>query len=116
MTKSNPFYALSACAMLLGCWLVSEALHLEAGHLRGLLILILVLQLYEGLLVGLGAYLVRSGRARRDGLVVLLIESVFLMDATLLSAECVTADLKTGGAVAVGLGALAVFKLAWVRS
>jgi hypothetical protein len=115
MTKSNPFYALSACAMLLGCWLLSEALHLEAGHLGGLLVLMLVLQLYEGLLVGLGAYLVRSGRARRDGLVVLLIESFFLMDATLLSAECVTADLKAGTAVAAGLGVLAVLKLAWVR-
>jgi hypothetical protein len=116
MTKSNPFYALSACAMLLGCWMLSDALHLVAGHLKGLLVLMLVLQLYEGLLVGLGAYLVRSGRARHDGLVVLLIESIFLMDATLLSAECVTADLKAGTAVAAGLVILAVLKLAWVRS
>ena len=61
--KSNPFYALSASAMLLGCWLLSEALHLQAGQLGGLLTLMLVLQLYEGLLVGLGAFLVRTGRA-----------------------------------------------------
>jgi hypothetical protein len=62
--KSNPFYALSASAMPLGCYLLGEALQLEAGKLRGLLVLIAVLQLYELLLVGLGAFLVRSGQGR----------------------------------------------------
>jgi hypothetical protein len=113
--KSNPFYALSASAMLLGCWLLSEALQLQAGQLQGLLLLMLVLQVYEALLVGLGTYLVRSKRAPRDGLVVLLIESVFLMDATLLSAECVTTDLGIGTFVAVTTAALAVLKFYWVR-
>lgn len=37
--KTNPFYALSVSAMLLGCWLLSEALHLQAGQLGGLLLL-----------------------------------------------------------------------------
>ena len=77
--KSNPFYALSASAMLLGCWLLSEALHLQAGQLGGLLTPHPVLQLYEGLLVGLGSFLVRTGRAPRDGVTVLVLESVFLM-------------------------------------
>jgi hypothetical protein len=113
--KSNPFYALSASAMLLGCWLLSQALELQAGRLTGLLVLMAVLQLYEGLLVGLGAFLVRSGRAPRDGLTVLMLESVFLMDVTLLVAECVTADANVGTAVAAASGALAVAKLAWVR-
>ena len=113
--KSNPFYALSASAMLLGCWLLSEALHLQAGQLGGLLTLMLVLQLYEGLLVGLGAFLVRAGRAPRDGVTVLVLESVFLMDAPLLAGECVTADAGVGTAVAFGLAALAAVKLAWVR-
>jgi hypothetical protein len=115
MTKSNPFYATSASAMLLGCWLLSHALHLQAGQLQGLLLLMLVLQVYEALLVGLGAYLVRSKRAPRDGLVVLVIESVFLMDATLLAAECVTTDLSVGRLVAATTAALAVLKLHWVR-
>ena len=113
--KSNPFYALSASAMLLGCWLLSEALHLQAGQLGGLLTLILVLQLYEGLLVGLGSFLVRTGRAPRDGALVLVLESVFLMDAPLLAAECVAADARVGTATAVLLAALVVAKLAWVR-
>jgi len=113
--KTNPFYALSASAMLLGCWLLSEALHLQAGQLGGLLTLMLVLQLYEGLLVGLGAFLVRTGRAPRDGVTVLVLESVFLMDAPLLAAECVTADARMGTAIAVCLAALVAAKLAWVR-
>ena len=113
--KSNPFYALSASAMLLGCWLLSEALHLQAGQVRGLLALMVVLQLYEGLLVGLGVLLVRTGRAPRDGVTVLVLESVFLMDAPLLAAECVTADARVGTAVAFILAALVAAKLAWVR-
>jgi hypothetical protein len=113
--KSNPFYALSASAMLLGCWLLSEALHLQAGQLGGLLTLMAVLQLYEGLLVGLGTRLVRSGRAPRDGVSVLVLESIFLVDAPLLAAECVTADARVGTMVALVLAALAAAKLAWVR-
>src|SRR5262245_59064095 len=116
MTKSNPFYALSASAMLLGCWLLSKALHLQPGQLKGLLTLLFVLQVYEGLLVALGAFLVRSRRAPRDGIVVLLIESIFLMDATLLASECVSIDLTVGSLTAVGLAALALLKIAWVRS
>jgi hypothetical protein len=113
--KTNPFYALSVSAMLLGCWLLSEALHLQAGQLGGLLLLMAVLQLYEGLLVGLGAFLVRTGRAPRDGVAVLALESVFLMDAPLLAAEGVTVDARAGTAIALGLAALVVAKLAWVR-
>ena len=33
--KSNPFYALSACAMLFGCWMLNDALQLEAGAAQG---------------------------------------------------------------------------------
>ncbi len=113
--KTNPFYALSVSAMLLGCWLLSEALHLQAGRLGGLLVLMAVLQLYECLLVGLGTFLVRTGQAPRDGVSVLVLESLFLMDAPLLVAECVTADARVGTAVALATLGLAVAKLAWVR-
>jgi hypothetical protein len=113
--KSNPFYAVSASAMLLGCWLLGEALHLQAGQLGGLLVLMSVLQLYEGLLVGLGSFLVRTGRAPRDGVTVLVLESIFLMDAPLLAAECVTANARVGTGVACALAALAAAKLACVR-
>jgi len=113
--RSNPFYAMSASAMLLGCWLLGEALELEAGKLAGLMLLMLVLQLYELLLTGLGAHLVRSGRAPRDGVIVLALASVFLMNATSLSAECVTTDFGLGAAAAVAAGVLGVLRLGWVR-
>jgi hypothetical protein len=113
--KTNPFYALSVSAMLLGCWLLSEALDLQAGRMSGLLALMAILQLYEALLVVLGVFLVRTGRAPRDGVTVLLLESLFLMDAPLLAAECVTASAPVGTAVAVSLAALAAVKLGWVR-
>ncbi len=113
--KTNPFYALSASAMLLGCWLLSEALHPQAGQLGGLLLLMTVLQLYEGLLVGLGSFLVRTGRTPRHGVTVLVIESVFLMDAPLLAVECVTVNARVGTGVALALAGLAAAKLARVR-
>ena len=113
--KSNPFYALSASAMLFGCWTLGQALELEAGKLRGLVILIVVLQLYELLLVGLGTFLVRTKRAPRDGLVVLVLASVFLMNVTGLSAECVTADTGVGGWATLAIAVLGAFKLWWVR-
>jgi hypothetical protein len=113
--KSNPFYALSASAMLLGCFLLGQALELEAGRLRGLLILIAVLQVYELILTGLGTHLVRSGRAPRDGVVGLALASVFLMNATGLSAECVTSDRGVGLLVTAAIAALGALKLWWVR-
>lgn len=113
--KSNPFYALSASAMLLGCYMLSQALQLEAGKLRALALLMLVLQLYELLLVGLGTFLVKSGREARDGRVVLVIACVFLMNATGLSAELVAADLGLGGLIALALALVGALKLWWVR-
>jgi len=112
--RSNPFYALSASAMLLGCYTLSQALQLEAGKLRALLVLMLVLQVYELLLVGLGTFLVKSGRAPRDGRVVLVLASVFLMNATGLSAECVAADTRLGGLATLAVAGLGALKLWWV--
>jgi hypothetical protein len=100
--------------MLLGCWLLAESLQLQAGQLRGLLLLMGALQVYEALLVGLGSLLVR-GRAPRDGATVLLLETLFLMDAPLLAAECVTVDARVGTVVAAAALGLAAAKLAWVR-
>ncbi len=113
--KKNPFYGMSAAAMLLGCYLLNHALELEPGRLGKLLVLIGVLQVYEGLLVALGVFLVATRRAPRDGINVLLLGTLFLLDATLLATECVTADLGIGAAIAVSLMGLAVAKLALVR-
>lgn len=113
--KTNPFYGLSAAAMLGGCYLVNHALRLEPGQLGKLLTLIGVLQVYEALLVALGVYLVATRRAPRDGVTVLLLETLFLVDATLLATECVTVDRTVGTLVCFAFMALAAGKLALVR-
>jgi hypothetical protein len=113
--KKNPFYGISAAAMLFGCYMVNHALGLEPGRLGKLLTLMGVLQVYEGLLIALGVYLVATRRAPRDGVTVLVLETLFLLDATLLATECVTASSSVGSAVAVVLVALAVGKLALMR-
>ncbi len=81
--KKNPFYGMSAGAMLFGCYMVNHALRLEPGHVGKLLTLMGVLQVYEALLLGLGAHLVVTRRAPRDGLTVLMLGTLFLLDATL---------------------------------
>jgi hypothetical protein len=113
--KKNPFYGMSAAAMLFGCYMVSHALRIEPGQAERLLVLIGVLQLYEALLVALGVFLVATQRAPRDGVTVLLLETLFLMDATLLAAECVTAEVGLGVICALVLAALALAKLFVVR-
>ncbi|MCG6922586.1 MAG: hypothetical protein LJF15_16090 [Acidobacteria bacterium] len=113
--KKNPFYGMSAAAMLFGCYMVNHALGLEPGRLGKLLTLMGVLQVYEGLLIALGVYLVATRRAPRDGVTVLVLETLFLLDATFLATECVTASSSVGSVVAVALVALAVGKLAVVR-
>ena len=59
--KKNPFYGISAAAMLLGCYLLNHALELEPGRLGKLLVLMGVLQVYEGLLIALGVFLAFTG-------------------------------------------------------
>jgi hypothetical protein len=113
--KRNPFYGLSAVAMLGGCYMVDHALKLQPGHLGKLVTLIGVLQVYEALLLALGTLLVAARRAPRDGVMVLMLETLFLVDGTLLATECVTADVAAGALVAATLVALAAAKLALVQ-
>jgi hypothetical protein len=113
--KKNPFYGMSAAAMLFGCYMVNHALDLEPGRVGKLLTLMAVLQVYEGLLIALGVYLVKTRRAPQDGVTVLALEALFLVDATLLAMECVTASPGVGAAVVVVLLGLAFGKLALVR-
>ncbi len=112
--KRNPFYALSATAMLLGCHLVSTALDLHPGALQALLTLLGILLLYEILLVALGTFLVRSGRGPGDGITLLVFASVFVMDVTLLGAEVVTVSPGPGLLVLLFVLGLTAVRLAFV--
>jgi hypothetical protein len=113
--KSNPFYFASAAAMLAGCYILGQALELQPGHLGKLLLLMGVVQVYECLLVGLGLMLVVRKRAAGDGMTLLGLECVFLLDATLLGNECATVDVFAGTAASVLVVTLGVLKLLVAR-
>ena len=111
----NPFYLLSALSMLGGCYVLSQSLGLQPGHWKPLIVLIGVLQLYELLLIGLGAYLLGRAAVPRDGRTVLLLEVLFLVDATYLNSEMALADPWTAPFVAAAHLILAALKLIWIR-
>ena len=94
--EHNPFYLLSALSMLFGCYTLSHALRLEAGQSWKLLVLLGTLHVYEFLLIGLALFLIKQRALPRDGGILLRLEVLFLLDATLLNAEAFTADLANG--------------------
>jgi hypothetical protein len=116
----NPFYLLSALSMLAGCWLLAGSVTgAEYGaRLARVWTLAGLLNLYEFMLIGLAVYLIRKRGLERDGKMLLLLELVFLADATNLYAESWSLGLGTGLAMcstalvlAAGKAALAIWGL-----
>lgn len=108
----NPFYLLSVFSMLGGFYTFEHALDPKPENFGTLLLLAGTLQLYEVVLIGLGLYLIVRRGLTRDGRLLLLLESVFLVDASYFGAVCFTADRWWGLWVNVALLALAAGKLA----
>jgi hypothetical protein len=96
LSKHNPFYLLSALSMLAGCYTLAHALRLEAGQSWKLLVLLGTLHVYEFLLIGLALFLIKRRALPRDGAMLLRLEVLFLVDATLLNAEVFAADILLG--------------------
>jgi hypothetical protein len=74
---------------------------MASGHTETLLFLMGIVQVYEFLLTGLAWFLISSRRAERDGRILLLLEIVFLIDATYLTAEYSAADPHGGALVSL---------------
>jgi hypothetical protein len=110
----NPFYLLSALSMLVGCYTLADALALRPGQTGKLLLLLATLNVYELLLIALAVFLVRRLGLLRDGLTLLLLQALFLVDATFLNGEFFAADLRTGALVSAAALLLAVVKVAVV--
>ena len=72
---------------------------------------VLTLNAYELLLVGLGLFLIVRRGVRRDGLFLLLIEALFLVDMAFLNAEVYSVRPVLGVVVNAVVFALAVGKL-----
>ena len=60
----NPFYLLSAMCMLAGLFALNDSLNFSPLPAANLLIMILVLNVYEFLLIGIGIFLARRGLMR----------------------------------------------------
>ena len=107
----NPFYLLSAVCMMAGCLTLTNSTSYSPIRPSQLLALVLTLNAYEVLLVGLGLFLIVRRGVRRDGLFLLLIEAAFLVDMAFLNAEVYSVRPALGIAVNAVVFALAVVKL-----
>jgi hypothetical protein len=90
IADNNPFYVLSAMCMLAGLFILNDSLHFSPIPLPKFLTLIITLNVYEWLLVGLSVFLLRRG-ILRDGAMLVLMEAFFLADVAFLNAEAYTA-------------------------
>lgn len=109
--RTNPFYLLSAMCMLGGCLALTNSLSWTSIGLERLLALIVTLNVYEGLLLALGLYLLARRGIVRDGLMLLFLEALFLVDAAFLNIEVFAIDLQVGLITNAIVFVLAVVKL-----
>ena len=114
LVRTNPFYLLSAMCMLGGCLALTNSLSWTSIRLERLLALIVTLNVYEALLLGLGLYLLARRGIVRDGLMLLFLEALFLVDAAFLNVEVFAIDLQVGLLANAIVLVLAVVKLAVV--
>jgi hypothetical protein len=114
LVSYNPLYLVSALCMLLGCYLLGGIFILEPGDLSGPVALLVILNIYEGLLIALGMFLILRIGLLRDGRTLMILEVLFLADFTFLGMESVVADVSIGFLINMVLAALAIVKLAVV--
>jgi hypothetical protein len=88
LVDHNPCLLLSTVLMLLGCYLVNGSIDVHAGDQGKLLSLLGVTNLYEACIIALGLLLIRrAGGVARDGLWLLLFETLFLVNGTFLNVD-----------------------------
>ena len=109
--RTNPFYLLSAMCMLGGCLALTNSLSWTSIPLPRLIALVVTLNAYEALLLALGLYLLARRGVVRDGLMLLFLEAMFLVDAAFLNVEVFAIDLRVGLVVNAIVFFLAVVKL-----
>lgn len=102
-------FLLSAGLMLYALVTLGGAYEREPIGPMRIAVLLLTLNVYEGLLIGLGRWLTR--RVGADGMVLLALEGLFLVDAAYLAAEAFTTSIPFGLTINLLLAALAVLKL-----
>jgi hypothetical protein len=111
LIDANPFYLASAACMLLACLLLSNTTTWSPIAANKLVMLIVTLNAYELLIVGLGLFLIAWRNDARDGLRLVCIEAVFITDVGFLGSELYTENLQLGLAVNSVLLVLGLAKL-----
>src|SRR5690242_11760555 len=111
LVEYNPFYLISAMCMLFGIFALNDSLDWSPISRRNLLTLIVTLNVYEALLVGLAVFLLRQG-VLRDAMWLLLLEAFFLADVGFLNMEIFAVAWKIGLTVNLIVIALTVLKVA----
>jgi hypothetical protein len=114
ISDRNPFYLLSAACMLFGCTALANSSSWSPIKLNRLLILTATLNFYEFLLIGLGIFLIARRGLRRDGTILLILETFFLVDVTFLNSEIFATNLRIGSLVNVILFLLAIAKISLI--
>ncbi len=109
----NPFYLLSAACMLFGIFALNNSLTWSPLPLRRLLTMIVTLNVYELIVIGLAVFLMRRG-IRRDALLLLIVEAFFLADVGFLNMEVFATSAKIGLLVNAFVLVAAVVKVAMV--
>ena len=113
LNRYNPFYLLSACCMLFGVFAMNDSLDWSPISMAKLLTMIVTLNLYEAMLIGLAVFLLRRG-IRRDAMILLVIEAFFLADVGFLNMEVFARSPWVGLVVNTFVLAAAVVKVAMV--
>jgi hypothetical protein len=91
---------------------INDSLHFNPISPLNLLGLIVILNIYEAVVIGLTTLLLRTGRSR-DAATLLVMEAVFIVDAGFLNAEVYSLDLLLGAFVNIALFCVGILKL-WV--
>ena len=113
LSDYNPFYLLSACCMLFGVFAMNGSLDWSEIAMSQLLTMIVTLNVYEALLIGLATFLLRRG-IKRDAIILLVIEAFFLADVGFLNMEVFLRDVWIGLIVNTLVLAAAVLKVTLV--
>jgi len=106
----NPCFLLSAVCMLFGCRLLNDAVNARTGDLRGALLLILTINVYEFCLLGVAVLIQKIRGMRRDVGILLVVAVMFLCDIAFVVGDLSTARPGVGLIVMLLLTALAGVK------
>ncbi len=110
IVEFNPFYLLSAVAMLFGVGTLSNQSTWNPVPLSQLMPLLGALQVYEIAMLAAGVWLYKRVGPRRDALQIVGLVMLFAVDVSFLMSEIATSNLAVGAATSAGLLGLALLK------